>query len=118
MSETYDRDSVVKIAFEELERARFKKTAEGKIAIRISNDAGDPLAVAFDTSIYGKILNAPDRHTKLTYLDAGTCNERVIKIEYSSATIYPSLVAAKNISYTLVGTKYILETIDKALEPA
>jgi hypothetical protein len=118
MSETYDRASVVKIAFEELERARFKKTTGDKIAIRISNEADDPLAVSFDTSTYQKILQAPDRKTKFSYLDAGTFNERVIKIEYSSDTIYPSLVAAKNIAYTLVGTKYILETIDKALEPA
>ena len=117
MSDTYDKNSILKLAFEELERARFKKTASGKIAIRISNEDDEPLAVALDTSIYQKILSAPDRHTKFTYLDAGTCNERVVKIEYSSATVYPSLVAAKNISYTLVGNKYILESIDKALEP-
>ncbi len=118
MSDTYDKTSVLKIAFEDLERARFIKNADQKIGVRIGNDEAAPLFVDSNTNTFQKILNSVDRNTKFTYADAGTCNERITKIEYSSATVYPSLVAAKNITYTLVGNKYILETIDKALEPA
>jgi hypothetical protein len=45
MSDTYDRSSVLKIAFEELERARFLKTSNEKIAIRIGNEEAAPLYV-------------------------------------------------------------------------
>ena len=40
MSETYDRESVVKIAFEELERAKFAKTQKNEIALRFIKSGG------------------------------------------------------------------------------
>lgn len=45
MSDTFNSASVLKIAFEELERARFFKTSNNKIAVRIGNDEAAPIYV-------------------------------------------------------------------------
>ena len=43
--DTYDKDSRLKIPFEDLEHVSYKKTASNKIAKRVSNDADNPLYV-------------------------------------------------------------------------
>ena len=68
MSEDFQRSSVLKIAFEELERARFLKTTDNKIAVRIGNNALAPLYVtnvddnnlsSIDVSYYEKAELVP-----------------------------------------------------------
>jgi hypothetical protein len=58
-SDTYNPSSVLKLAFEELERARFVKTAKNEIATRVSGQGGvgllegvqyDDLHVTYPTS--------------------------------------------------------------------
>lgn len=44
-ADNFDRNSVLKLAFEELERARFFKTSKNKIGVRIGNEEGEPIYV-------------------------------------------------------------------------
>lgn len=43
MSDDFDKSSVLKIAFEELERARLKKGYNNKIEVRVGNESTNPL---------------------------------------------------------------------------
>ena len=42
----YDKTTRPKVANEDLEQSKFKKTASNKIAVRVGNEADDPLHVA------------------------------------------------------------------------
>lgn len=69
MSDTFNRASVLQIAFEELERARFKKTANEEIAIRISSREDDAYGLIVDEvsstliylgeGLYGALTSEP-----------------------------------------------------------
>lgn len=73
MSDTYDKESRLKIAYEDLEQARFKKTAAEKIAVRVGNEESDPLYVNVtegagesDLIAYGSVSAvAKDDETKI-----------------------------------------------------
>ncbi len=62
------------------------------------------------STIKDQILNAQDRVRDFLYADFGTKNERIIQIDYSSATVNPGQTARRIFVYTLVGTKYRLDS--------
>lgn len=66
MSEDYDKSENLKIAFEELERARFKKSPSGKIAIRVSNEEEELSGFIFDYGTAGTMYYAEGLHGALT----------------------------------------------------
>lgn len=53
-----------------------------------------------------QIAATHDRTQVITYADAGTKNERITQIDYSSPT-FPGVTARKTITYTPVGSGYI-----------
>jgi hypothetical protein len=57
-----------------------------------------------------QILATHDRNQAVTYADAGTVNQRVTQIDYSSPT-FPGFTARKSISYTPIGNGYIVSNI-------
>jgi len=59
----------------------------------------------FVNNLKEQILSTHDRNAAFSYLDFGTKNQRVEKIEYTSSTI-PGYTIRRSFSYTLVGTKY------------
>lgn len=69
----------------------------------------------FVNNIFKQILAAEDRVEQYTYVDAGTRNERITVIEYSSAIVHPGTIARKTISYTLAGNSYIVTNITRSL---
>ena len=52
-----------------------------------------------------QILDSQDRITTFTYADFGTKNQRVIQIDYNSAT-FPGTTVRRIFTYTLVGNNY------------
>lgn len=60
---------------------------------------------AFVNNIRLQILAAHDRIQTLTYADFGTKNQRITRIDYSSAT-FPGTIARKEITYTQIGNRY------------
>lgn len=52
-----------------------------------------------------QVLAAHDRVADFTYADFGTKNQRITVVEYTSATISPSVIK-REFTYTLVGTNY------------
>jgi hypothetical protein len=52
-----------------------------------------------------QILAAHDRVQDITYADFGTKDQRVVKIDYSSAT-FAGFTASKNINYVIDGSRY------------
>jgi len=64
-----------------------------------------------------QILAAKDREQYITYADFGTTNQRVTQIDYISPSIGvgAGYTARKNLSYTLVGTRYRRDTITWSL---
>lgn len=103
----------MKSTIQDRELDKFRPANDGKSKVAVTFDPGDSIPISFAESIYDQILSAPDRLDQFTYADAGLKNERVIKIEYSSATIQPTLLARKNITYIQVGNNYIVDTIFK-----
>ena len=69
----------------------------------------------FVNNIFKQILSAEDRVEQYTYADAGTRNERITMIEYSSATVHSGTIAKKTISYTLTGNSYTVTNITRSL---
>lgn len=96
----------------------YRPADNDKSKLAVTFDPGDSIPVEFVESTYAQILSAPDRIDQFTYDDPGLKNERVTRIEYSSATVHPELLARKNISYTQIGNNYIVDTISKALVSA
>lgn len=67
--------------------------------------------VRFDVNnLRQQILKTHDRNQIITYADFGTKDQRITQIDYSSPT-FPGIVARKNITYTLVGTRYRRDNI-------
>lgn len=58
-----------------------------------------------------QILAAHDRDQQINYADFGTKNQRVTRIDYTSAT-FPGIIARKELTYTLVGTRYRRDSIN------
>lgn len=58
-----------------------------------------------------QILAAHDREQDITYADFGTKNQRVTQIDYTSAT-FPGIIARKELTYTLIGTRYRRDSIN------
>lgn len=58
-----------------------------------------------------QILSTHDREQDITYADFGTKNQRVTQVDYNSLT-FPGFIARKQISYTLVGNFYRLDSIN------
>lgn len=58
-----------------------------------------------------QILATHDRNQDITYADFGTKDQRITRIDYSSAT-FPGITARKTLSYTLVGNRYRRDSID------
>lgn len=63
----------------------------------------------FVNNLKEQILSTADRIAVFSYLDFGTKNQRVDKIEYTSVTI-PGTTVVRTFNYTLVGTKYRRDT--------
>lgn len=103
----------MKSTIQDREFDKFRPATDGKSKVAVTFDPGDSIPVEFTETIYEQILSAPDRLDQFTYADPGLKNERVTKIEYSSATIEPTLLARKNITYIQVGNNYIVDTIYK-----
>jgi hypothetical protein len=61
-------------------------------------------------NIVQQILSSHDRDQQIAYADFGTKNQRIINIDYTSPT-FSGVTARKNITYTLVGTKYRRDSI-------
>jgi hypothetical protein len=72
--------------------------ANGPVFINVSN-------------LRQQILASHDREQDITYADFGTKNQRVIQIDYSSAT-FAGFTASKVINYTLVGNRYRRDSIN------
>jgi hypothetical protein len=69
----------------------------------------------FVNNVFKQILAAEDRIEEYTYADAGTKNERVTAIEYSSLIVHPGITAVKTIAYNLVGNSYVVASITRSL---
>ena len=66
---------------------------------------------AFVNNLKLQILAADDRQQQIFYADFGTKDQRIVRVDYSSAKI-GSYIARKEISYTLVGNRYRRDSID------
>jgi hypothetical protein len=64
----------------------------------------------FVNNLVQQILAAHDRQEVYTYADFGTKNERITRIDYTSAT-FVGHTATRDFSYTLVGPNYRLDDI-------
>lgn len=62
-------------------------------------------------NIRQQILKAEDRTQVITYADFGTPTQRVTRVEYAAISVGPQ-VARKDLTYTLVGTRYRRDSID------
>ena len=65
----------------------------------------------FINNAKSQILAADDRVQRVTYADFGTKDQRITRIDYTSAT-FPGITARKAITYTLVGNRYRRDEID------
>ena len=63
---------------------------------------------------FNQILQSHDRQQTVVYLDAGTKDQRIDYITYTSATI-SGYTAKKQMVYQLVGTKYVRIGINKSV---
>lgn len=68
----------------------------------------------FVNNVFQQILATSDRDQQFTYADFGTKNQRVTRIDYTSAII-PGVTARKDLAYTLVGTRYRRDSIIRSL---
>lgn len=59
----------------------------------------------FVNNLRQQILSAQDRNADFTYADFGTKNQRVTRIDYTSAT-FPGFIIRRDFSYTLQGNQY------------
>lgn len=57
-----------------------------------------------------QILAAHDRDQEITYADFGTKDQRITRIDYTSAT-FSGIIARKDITYTLQGNRYRRDNI-------
>lgn len=58
-----------------------------------------------------QVLDAHDRNEDITYADFGTKDERITRIDYTSAT-FPGITVRQDITYTLTAGKYRRDSID------
>lgn len=86
MSDTYDKNSVLKIAFEELERARLKKGYNNKIEVRVGNESTNPL-ITTDSVFWDKLTKTEPSLTQdlWTYRRGGTIVMQVLVTYQNSA---------------------------------
>jgi hypothetical protein len=73
------------------------------------------LAHVFVNNVFKQILASEDRVDTITYADAGTKNQRIIRIDYTSNIVHNGVTARKDITYTLAGNSYVVNTITKTL---
>ena len=113
MSNQYTSDNI-----KDNEKRKFQEDAQGDVAVNVidkeSHDKLDAIVTALGGSpsnIRQRILASEDREQVILYSDFGTKDQRVIQIDYTSAT-YPGVTARKVFLYTLVGTKYRLDNIN------
>jgi len=120
--DTFDKASKLKIAYEDLEQANFKKTASDKIARRVSNDSDTPLYVEVvnndsmicEKGVFNLIANIPltimannieDICDATFYQDDG----KKIFISYTKTTLTTIEVCTKktiaNLEYRLEGPR-------------
>lgn len=113
MSNSFDSDNQ-----RDNEKRKFQADSQGDTAVNVidkdSHDKLDAIVAALGappTNIRSQILAAPDRIQEIVYLDFGTKNQRVDRIDYSSPSI-PGVIARKQFTYTLVGNFYRRDTIE------
>lgn len=68
----------------------------------------------FVNNVRQQILAAHDRESAFSYDDFGTKNERISRIDFTSAT-FPGFTVRKDFIYTLVSGKYRLDDINYTL---
>lgn len=59
----------------------------------------------FVNNLRTQILSSQDRNADFTYADFGTKDQRITRIEYSSAT-FPGFIIRRDFNYTLQGNQY------------
>ena len=67
--------------------------------------APNGIEYGFVNNLRLQILDSHDRVAQFTYADFGTKNQRITKIDYTSAT-FPSATIRREFAYTLVGNNY------------
>jgi hypothetical protein len=100
------------------EAKKFRDAGSNGTRVAVVLEQSSPILVEFSQTVFSEIITSPDRVDLFSYFDTGSRNERIVKIEYSSATIHPGLVATKNFSYDAIGSKFILRQISKTLVSA
>lgn len=65
----------------------------------------------FVNNVRQQVLAAHDREAAITYADFGTKNQRVIRIDYTSAT-FPGVTVRKDFIYTFVSNQYRRDDIN------
>lgn len=84
---------------------KFTDDGSGNTAVRVVGN----LTVGQDND-RTKVLNSNDLISAYTWLDFGTKNERVDKIDYTSATQLPGQTVRRQFAYSLVSGKYRLNS--------
>jgi len=64
-----------------------------------------------------QILSAPDVEEAITYLDFGTCSQRISEIEYTAASVSPTASARKIFTYSSTGFEYEISGVSWIIQP-
>ncbi len=65
----------------------------------------------FVNNVRQQILAAHDKQEAISYLDFGTKYERIVRIDFTSAT-FPGIIVRQDFTWTLVGIKYRLDSLN------
>lgn len=90
--------------------------SDGTDTLEINSDGSINTAVTGEVTLNEtqriKILSAADLSEAYTYADFGTSNERITLIVYNAPSVSLVDEVHKTFNYTLVGTKYRLDSVD------
>jgi len=80
-------------------------TPDSILIVGTENGQQGGLKRPFVNNLKEQILATHDRIASFTYADFGTKNQRIVQVDYSSAT-FPANIVRRQFAYTLVGNNY------------
>lgn len=108
-------------SIQDREYEKFFVNEDGEVAVRTSSSGGTFLIQGsedgtssgtkynFVYNVKQQILASHDRLETYTYADFGTKNQRITRIDYTSAT-FPAKIVRRDFNYVLDGVSYRLTT--------
>lgn len=99
----------------DLEFDKFRPATGGLSKVAVILEQTYPIPAEIIESVFTEIIKSSDRQRIFQFLDAGTKNERIERIEYKSPSKHPALAAIETFTYTFINGNYVVSASNRSL---